>query len=125
MLQNNTFLNSNFEWIFFVLASENEGKIEQFSHLDLKRPFCKNHCFPLWEIAIFLIQSLQKSIKIGCSNTLKNNVEKKAWKIEFGIPFGLPKSLKIDPKSDVKRSLLRDAMGIMRNSSQVNGTHSL
>ena len=45
MLENNTFLDSIFEWIFFVLASENESKIEQFSHLDLKRPFCKNHCF--------------------------------------------------------------------------------
>ena len=125
MIQNNTFLDSNFEWIFFVLASENEGKIEQFSHLDLKRPFCKNHCFPQGKIAIFLVQSLEKSTKIGCSNAVKNNVDKKASKTEFGKPFGLPKSLKIGPKSDVKRSLFRDTMEMMRASSEINGRHSL
>ena len=122
---NNTFLNSIFEWIFFVLASENEGKIEQLAHFYRKRNFCKNHCFPWGKIIIFLVRSLEKSTKIGCSNAMKNNVKKKASKTEFGKPFGLPKSLKIDPKSDVKWSLLRDAMEPMRNSSQANGRHSL
>ena len=56
---------------------------------------------------------------------MKNNIEKKASKIEFGKPFGLPKSLKMGPQSDVKRSLFRDAMEIMRTSAGVNGTHSL
>ena len=45
MLQNNTFLDSNFEWIFFDLASENEGKIEQSAHVYQKHNFCKNHRF--------------------------------------------------------------------------------
>ena len=45
MLKNNTFLDSIFEWIFFVLASENEGKIEQFSYFYRKRQFFKNNCF--------------------------------------------------------------------------------
>ena len=125
MLQNNTFLDSNFEWIFFVLASENEGKIEQFAYFYRKRKFCKNHCFPLRKITIFLVRSLEKSTKIGCSNAMKNNIEEKASKIEFGKPFGFPKSLKMGPKSDVKRSLFCDAMEFSRKSSQVNGRHSL
>ena len=79
----------------------------------------------LGKITIFLVRSLEKSTKIGCSNAMKNNIEKKASKIEFGKPFGLPKSLKIGPQSHVKRSLFCDAMGIVRNSSQTNGTHSL
>ena len=41
MLQNNTFLDSNFERIFYVLASENEGKIEQFAYFYRKHKFCK------------------------------------------------------------------------------------
>ena len=41
-----TFLDSNFERIFFVLASENQGKIEQSVHFYRKRNFCENHCFP-------------------------------------------------------------------------------
>ena len=41
MLQNNTFLDSNFEWIFFVLAFENESKIEQFAYFYRKHKFCK------------------------------------------------------------------------------------
>ena len=125
MLKNNTFLDSNFERIFFVLASENESKIEQFAHFHRKHKFCKNHCFPLGKIIIFLVRSLEKSTKIGCSNAMKNNIEKKASKIEFGKPFGLPKSLKMGPQSDVKRSLFCDAMDLTRKSSEVNGRHSL
>ena len=62
-----------------------------------KHKFCKNHCFSLWKITIFLVRSLEKSTKIGCSNAITNNIEKKASKIEFGKPFGLPKSLKMGP----------------------------
>ena len=125
MLQNNTFLDSNFGRIFYVLASENEGKIEQFAHFYRKHNFCKNHHFPLGKITIFLVRSLEKSTKIGCSNAMKNNIEEKASKIEFGKAFGLPKLLKMGPQSDVKRSLFSDAMEITRTSSQVNGWHSL
>ena len=82
-----------------------------------KTQILQKSLFSLRKITIFLVRSLQKSTKIGCSNALKNNVEKKAWKIEFGIPFGLPKSFKIGPKSDVKRSSFRDAMGLTRKSS--------
>ena len=39
------FLDSNFAWILFVLASENEGNIEHFSYLYQKHKFCKNNCF--------------------------------------------------------------------------------
>ena len=88
-----------------------------------KTQILQKSLFSLGKIAIFLVRSLEKSTKIGCSKAMKNNVEKKASKIEFGSPFGPPKSLKIGPKSDVKRNSLRDAMETMRNSSQVNGTH--
>ena len=125
MLQNNTLLDSNFERIFYVWASENEGKIEQFAYSYRKHKFCKNRCFPLGKMSIFLVRSLKKSAKIGCPNAIKNNIEKKASKIEFGKPFGLPKSLKMGPNSDVKRSLFCDAIGLSRKSSEVNGTHSL
>ena len=112
--------------LFFVLASENEGKIEQFPYFYWKHEFFKNNCFPLGKIVTFLVRSLEKkSTKIGCSNTMKNNIEKRASKIEFGKPFGLPKFLKMGPNSDVKRSLFCDAMEISRKSSQVNGGHSL
>ena len=46
MLQNNTFWDSNFEWIFFVLASENEGKIKQFAYLIENTIFAKIIVFP-------------------------------------------------------------------------------
>ena len=81
--------------------------------------------FSLGEITIFLVRSLEKSTKIGCSNAMKNNIEEKASKIEFGKPFGFPKSLKMGPQSDVKRSLFSDAMDLTRNSSETNGWHSL
>ena len=41
MLKNNTFLDSIFEWIFFVLASENEGKISNFHTLIENAHFAK------------------------------------------------------------------------------------
>ena len=125
MVQNTTFLDSNFERIFYVLASENKGKIEQFAYFYHKRKFFKNHCFPLRKITIFLVRSLEKSTKIGCSNAMKNKIKKKASETKFGKPFGLPKSLKTNPKSDVKRSLFRDAVEMMRASVEVNGAHSL
>ena len=80
MLQNNTFLDANFEQIFYVWASENESKIEQFAYFYRKHKICKNHCFPSREITIFLVLSLEKSTKIGCSNAMKNNVNKKNFK---------------------------------------------
>ena len=46
MLQNNTLLDSNFEWIFSVLASKNESKIEQL------RIFIENTNFA--KIIVFL-----------------------------------------------------------------------
>ena len=59
----------------------------------------------------FSVRSLGKSTKIGCSNAMKNNIEKKASKM--------------GPNSNVKQSLFCDAMGISRNSSEGNGGHSL
>ena len=73
MLQNNTFLDSNFEWIFYVLASENEGKIEQFAYL-IETPVLQKSLLSVKKIAIFLVWSLEKSTKTGCSNAVKNNV---------------------------------------------------
>ena len=125
MIKSNTFLDSIFEWIFFVLASENESKMSYFRTFIENTHFAKGRCFSKGKIAVFLLRSFQRSTEIRYSNALTNNVEKKAWKIELESPFGPPKSLKIGPKSDVKRSLLRDAMEIMRNSSETNETHSL
>ena len=190
MLQKNTFLDWNFERIFYVLASENEGKIEQFAYFYRKHKFFRNFAifwwfldskihpkceekpfkfdaskqhvfgFEFWtdflrfgfwkrkknraicvfllktqilqkllfspgKIIIFPVRSLVKSTKIGCSNAMKNNIEEKASKIEFGKPFGLPKSLKMGPQSNVKRSLFCHAMDLTRTSSEVNGGHSL
>ena len=125
MLKNNTFLDSIFEWIVFVLASENEGNIEAIFVLLSKTRMLQKSLFSRGKITIFLVRRLEKSTKIGCSKAMKNNVEKKASKIEFGSPFGPPKFLKIGPQSDVKWSLLRDALETMRNSLQVNESHSL
>ena len=91
----------------------------------LKTQILQKSLFSLGEITIFLVRGLEKSTKIGCSNAMKNNIEKKASKIEFGKPFGLPKSLKMGPKSDVKRSSFSDAMDLTRTSSEINGAHSL
>ena len=88
-----------------------------------KTQFLRKSLFSLGKIIIFLVRSLEKSTKIGCSNAIKNNIEKKNSKIEFGKPFGFPKSLKMDSRSNVKRSLFCDAMETARTSSQVNGNH--
>ena len=78
MLQNNTFLDSIFEWIFFVLASENEGKMSNFRILNENAHFAKIIVFRRRKIAIFLVRSFQKSIAVRCSNALKNNVTQKS-----------------------------------------------
>ena len=91
----------------------------------LKTQILQKSLFSLRKITIFLVRSLEESTKIGCSNAMRDNIEEKASKIEFGKPFGLPRSLRLGPQSDVKRSLFSDAMDLTRNSSQVNGRHSL
>ena len=90
-----------------------------------KTQFLQKSFFPRWKITIFLVRSLEKSTKIGCSNAMKNKIKQQASKTEFGKPFGLPKFLKTSFKSDVKRCLFCDAMGISRTSSEINGPHSL
>ena len=78
MIQNNTFLDSNFEWIFFVLASENEGKIEQLAHFYRKRNFCENHCFPEGKSLFFdspalvQVQGEFQNIETIAENAIKN-----------------------------------------------------
>ena len=90
MLQNNTFLDSNFERIFYVLASENEGKIEQFAYFYRlsKTQILQKSLFSLGKITLFLVRSLEKSTNIGCSicssNAIKSNVKKESSKTEFG-----------------------------------------
>ena len=88
-------------------------------------PILQKSLFSLSKIAIFLVRSLQKSIKIRYENAFRNNIENRGLKIDFWGPVGLPKSSKIGPRSDVKRSLFRDAMEITRKSSEVNGTRRL
>ena len=41
MIKSKTFLDSIFEWIFLVWASENEGKIEQLSYFFKNANFAK------------------------------------------------------------------------------------
>ena len=77
--------------------------------------------FFLRKINVFLIWSLQKSIKIRYRNDFKKNIEIKASEIWFLGPCWPPKTSKIGLKSDVKRSLFRDAMELTRKSSEING----
>ena len=81
--------------------------------------------FFLRKIAIFLVLSLQKSTKFRCKKAFENDIEKKASNIDFGHRIWLPKTTKIGTKSDAKRSLFRDAMGLTRKSSEVNGAQRL
>ena len=62
----------------------------------------------------------------------KKHRKKSLPKMDFGFHFGLPnppkiasKSAKIPPQTEAARSLFRDAMGLTRKSSEVNGGHSL
>ena len=100
-----------------------KAKSSNFRTLIENANFVKIMVFPR-ENCYFCGSQPQKSTKIGCSNAVRNNVEKKTSDVEFGNPFGLPKLLQIGPQTDVKRSLFRDAMGITRNSSEVNGGQS-
>ena len=97
MLKNNTFLDSIFEWIFF-LASEKNGKIEQCSYFYRKHQFCKNHCFLEGKLLIFWFGALKNPPKLDAQTQRKITSKKKASKIEFGSPFGPPKSSKINLK---------------------------
>ena len=75
-----------------------------------------------------MFRASEKRLKIDANIDLEKNIEKKPQKSIFPSKLAsqnLPKSLKIGPKSDVKRGLFRDAMETMRNSSEVNGTHSV
>ena len=57
-------LDSIFEWIFFALASENEGKIEQFLYFSSKRSFCKNHVFPKGKLIFFWLGAFKNPPKL-------------------------------------------------------------
>ena len=105
MLQNNTCLDSNFEWIFFVLASENESKIRQFAYLYQKRNFAKI-IIVFMEIIIFLVRSHEKSTKIGCSNAVKNNVETKSLGNRVWEAIWLSKILENRPPKRCKTKLV-------------------
>ena len=120
MLQNNAFLSSNFERIFFVLASENDGKIEKFEYFYRKHRFCKIIAFPRENHYFSWLGASKNLPKLDAQTQWKKNS-----KTEFGKPFGLPKSLKTNPKSDVKRSLFRDAMEIKRTSPEITGRRTM
>ena len=115
-------------WIrmaFLHLEVQNQRQNRAICVFLLKTQILQKSLLSLGKITNFLVRSLEKSTKIGCSNAMKNNIEEKASKIEFGKPFGFPKSLKMGPQSDVKRSLFCDAMEISRTSPEIHGGHSL
>ena len=112
MLQNNMFLDSNFDWIFFVLTSKNEGKMSNFRTLIENANFAKIIVF-FKENCYFPGSELPKIKRDAMLKRIEKQRRKKAWKIEFRSYFGPPKSLKIDPQSDIKRGLLRDATETM------------
>ena len=119
------FFYSIFEWIVFVLASENEGKMNNFRTSIENTHFAKIIVFMKGKYLFFWFGASKNQLKFDGQTHWKIASKKKAWKIEFWNPFGFPNSFKIGAESDVKRSLLRDAMETMRNSSAINGTHSL
>ena len=110
------------------MASENEAKIEVFLWLFRKRRFYENRAPVEAKLLFFMFRASEKRLKIDANIDLEENIEKNAQKSIFPSKLAspnFPKSLKIGPKSDVKRSLFRDAMGLTRKSSEINGTHSL
>ena len=100
-------------------------KIQCFFWSLSKKLILWNALFFANTISIFLVLSLQKSIKFRCQNACENDIKKKGSKIEFGHRFWPPQTTKIAPKSDAKRSLFRDAVETARNSSEVNGPQRL
>ena len=92
MLQNNTFLDSNFERIFFVLASENDGKIEQVVHFYRKHRFCKNHCFPYEKSLFFWLGASKNLSKLDAQTQWKIKSKKKPQKpnLESHLAFQNP-----------------------------------
>ena len=79
---------------------------------------------------IFKVSGLKKSTQNRCQFAFEKASKKNSPKIDFGVDFGLPKPPKIAVKStqgakkdDLERSLLRDAMELVRKSSEVNGSH--
>ena len=113
---------------FFILASENEAKIEVFLLLFRKRRFYENRAPVEAKLLFFTFRASEKRLKIDANIDLKKNIEKNPQKSIFHSKLAspnLPKSLKMSPKSDVKQSLFSDAMEISRKSSQTNGRHSL
>ena len=83
-------------------------------------------------LLIFKVRASQKTSKNDAKMRSNKNIAKKLPNIDFGIHFGLPKLPDIALKSiwDAKklgreRSLFRDAMGMARKSSQINGNRVL
>ena len=87
MLKNNTFLDSNFAWTFFVSASEIEGKIEQFAHFCRKYQFCKNHWlkfFPKGKSLFFWFGASKNLLKLDAQTRWKITSKKKPRKPKLG-----------------------------------------
>ena len=89
-----------------VLASENDSKIDVFSHFFRRRRFFENEQKPLkklWFSLIFQVRSLQKSAQNRCQNAIEKSIAKKAPKNRFWLPFWAPKSSQNRSKVDKNR----------------------
>ena len=89
------FFNTIFSRFFFVLASENDSKIEVFSHFFRKRRFCENRA-PVEAPCIFSgFGASQNRPKIDAKTRSKKASKKNVPKLDFGLRFGLPNPPKI------------------------------
>ena len=90
-----------------VLASENNSKIELFSHFFRKRRFCENRA-PVEAPCIFSgFGASQNRPKIDAKTRSKKASEKNVPKLDFGLRFGLPN--RPNMQKNLKRCVLKKA----------------
>ena len=120
MFKKHMFSNVIFSRFFAALASQNEPKIDRFSHFFRKRRFRKNHCFPLRKIDIFKSSSLQKMTQNRCQNAFEKSIEKKRPKNRFWLPFWPPKTFQNRPNIAKKRKKKRSEKNSKKRASPLN-----
>ena len=91
---------SNFLWFGFPNGTPNPICFLPLSNT----PILQKSLFSLSKIAIFVVRSLQKSIKIRYENAFRNNIEKKARKSTFGVHLDFR-----NPRKSVPKATLNDA----------------
>ena len=109
-----------FSRFFFVLASENDSKIDVFSLFFQKRRFCENalkHWLCAQKSRFELEKNKKKSPKNRFPNVLEKNIAKNLSKLNFYPHLDLPKPLKTAPscknslkKNPPKKKTLKRAM---------------